>query len=63
LIEASRDYRSIFGRDGEQERHHHRSRESCQYFSKRYYNFLRSMPELKSTVSDEEALQRMQFIS
>lgn len=54
LLEASQDFNCIFG-----------SRDSAstpagvdtKELSRRYFNFLRSVPELKSTVLDEEALE------
>lgn len=62
LVEASQDFSCIFGGDATTRRHHHHDKESCAYFAKRYFNFLKAVPELKSSVLDEEALESMKYI-
>lgn len=68
LIDASKDFTSIFG--GNPAPHHNphphlqhtphpSDKDGCAYYARRYFNFLKSVPELKSCVWDEEAISEM----
>eukprot|EP01031_Cornospumella_fuschlensis_P027786 gene27786-33560_t len=71
LIDASKDFTSIFGSNPSPHHNPHphaqpphphpADKAACAYYARRYFNFLKSVPELKSCVWDEEAVNEMKF--
>eukprot|EP00981_Chlorochromonas_danica_P011952 scaffold4358_cov177-Ochromonas_danica.AAC.6 len=65
LIDASKDFQTIFGQNNQPSGSPLRSplnRDSCKYLGRRFFNFMRSVPELKGCIPDEEALEQMRYV-